>query len=122
MFLILFVLNDETLLGEVLDAWEDAGVSGATVMASTGIGRLRDHALLRDDIPLIPSLADLLREDHEELRHRTLFSVVPDEATVERVVARTEAITSPLSNPNTGILAVLPVWKVYGLQPSGKKA
>jgi len=47
---------------------------------------------------------------------RTLFSVVPDEAAAERVVKATINTVGELSEANTGLLAVFPLVKVYGLE------
>lgn len=114
MFFVLYVLHDDEKLKAVLDAWQGSGVSGVTILPSTGIGRIRDHFALREDVPLIPSLKSLL-EEHEDLLNRTLFTVVDDEAMVDRVVAATEKVVGRLDSPNTGILVVLPVLRVYGL-------
>ena len=118
MFMIFFVLHDILVLDDVLRAWEDAGVNGITLLPSTGLGRLRQNAGLRDDLPLIPRLEDIVQ--HTELHNRTLITIVNDEAMVERVVAATQNITGDLELPNTGILAVIPLAKVYGLKrPNG---
>ncbi len=36
MFMIMFVLDEITHLDEILDAWTKIGISGATVVESTG--------------------------------------------------------------------------------------
>ena len=113
MYLILFVLSDYTYLEDVLVAWEEAGVRGITILPSTGLARMR-QAALREDMPLFPSLEDMF-EGQENL-NRTLFTVIDSDNMVERVVAATEGVIGPLTNPNTGILIVLPVARVYGLQ------
>lgn len=113
MYMILFVLHDTEKLEDVLDAWENNCVGGITILASTGLNRFRKHHALRDDLPLIPSLRDILT--HEESLNRTLMTLVKDEETVEKVVQATIKITGELSNPNTGVLAVLPVYKLYGV-------
>ena len=119
MFFVLFVLHDETRLSDLLDAWDDVGVGGITVLPSTGMGRISKFAALREDMPLIPSLSALL-EDHDELLNRTLFTIVSDQAMVDRLVKATEQVVGPLQDENTGILAVLPVAQVYGLQKPRK--
>lgn len=113
MYFILCVLHDYEHLEEVLDAWEEAGVGGVTILPSMGLKRYRDKAALRDDLPLIPGLDDLL--ERYENTNRTLFTVVKDEAMVDQVVAATESVTGDLNLPNTGILVVLPVARAYGL-------
>lgn len=113
MFLILFVLHDPEKMRDVLQAWEDAGVGGITIIPSTGIGRLKSGEVLREDLPLIPSLDDLMRV--HETTNRTLLSIVKDDAMVDRVVRATESVTGDLNTPNTGILTVIPVARTYGL-------
>ncbi len=111
-YLVVFVLDDANLCNDLLRAWEGAGVSGVTLLESTGLNRLR-RAGLRDDIPLMPSLADIFRSS--ETHHRTLFSAVDSDEQIERIVAATESVVGDLAEPNTGLLFVVPLYKVYGL-------
>lgn len=120
MFLILFVLNNPDLLANVLNAWEMAGVSGITILPSTGLGRIRQNKGLREDLPLIPSLEDFYRPTSDV--NNTLFTVVEDDAMVEKVLQATEATIGSLNKPRNGILVVLPVAKAYGLIPYQKPA
>lgn len=112
MYLILFVLNDAERLGEILDAWEKIGVPGVTILHSTGLGRKRQKPGIWDDLPLMPSLQSLL--EHEELFSRTLFTVVSDEAMIEALVHAAENTIGSLDQPDTGLVVVLPVSRVYG--------
>ncbi len=111
--MVWFVLHDAGLLADVLTAWKESGVLGITILPSTGLRRLEESNALRDDIPLIPSLEDLLGD--EEILNRTLFSIVENEEMVEKVVRATEAVVGDLDQPNTGILCVIPLARVYGL-------
>ncbi len=113
MFMILFVLHDPEKLDEILTAWEDAGVSGVTILPSTGLKRHQSKSALRDDLPLIPSLDDIM--EHMVNLNRTLFTMVKDQAVVDRIIAATEDVVGNLDTPNTGILAVFPIAQVYGL-------
>jgi len=113
MYMVMFVLHDPSFLREVLEAWDAAGVSGITIFPSTGLRRLQSLDVLRDDIPLIPSLEDLIQQ--EERLNRTLFTIVDDDEMVDKVVDATQSVIGDLNNPNTGILTVLPVVKAYGL-------
>ncbi len=110
--LVVFVLDNLEQCSQVLDAWERAGAPGVTILESTGLGHLR--GAMRDDLPLIPSLRDLLAS--QELHHRTLFSVIPDEETVERVIAATEQVIGDFTRHHTGLLFVVPVARVLGLE------
>ena len=111
--MIMLVLHDPEQLEDITRAWNEAGAPGITILSSLGMGRLRNKSGLRDDLPLIPSLHDLL--DQEELYNRTLFTIVEGEETVERIVSATQQITGDLDEPDTGILVVLPVSQAYGL-------
>jgi nitrogen regulatory protein P-II 1 len=117
MKIVLFVLQDAGKLLDLLTAWKDAGVSGATVLFSTGMGRLHLTASLLDDLPLMPSLNDFYI--HDETLSRTVFTVVRDEM-VEKIINVTEQIVGDLNKPGTGILIVLPIDSVHGLIEYGK--
>ncbi len=41
MFMIMMVIDDPSLLDEVLDAWQSVGVTGATIVESSGLHRRR---------------------------------------------------------------------------------
>lgn len=116
MFFVLFVLNDMTLCDELLFAWEDAGVKGVTILASTGLGRVRQNLALQEDFPIFPSLSMI--SEHSESLSRTLFSVVENEEIIDRLLKNTEKVVGSLQNPNTGIFIVLPTVHVYGLKTS----
>ena len=88
------------------------GAPGVTILESTGLRRVR--GVLRDDLPLMPSLADLPAS--QELRNRTLFTVVPDEAMVDRIISATEHVVGDLAQHHTGLLFVVRVSRVLGLQ------
>lgn len=111
MNLVVLVLDCTEQCHDVLNAWEEAGAGGITILESTGMRRMQ--AAMKDDLPLMPSLRDLVAG--QEAHHRTLFTVVPDEATVDRICAATERVVGDLSQPNTGLLFVVPVSRVLGL-------
>lgn len=113
MYMILFVLHDTTKLHDILRAWDQAGVTGITILASTGLARVKLHHSILEDMPLLPSLEDFFR--NEENLNRTLFTIVESEDLVDLVVRVTEEITGDLNLPQTGVLAVLPVDRAYGL-------
>ena len=112
-YLVVLILDDGDKRNAILDAWESAGVKGITILGSTGIGRVR-RAGLRDDLPLMPSLQDLLYG--ETSHHHTLFSVVESQEQVDALVKTTRSIIGDLSQPDTGLLFIVPVLQVYGLQ------
>lgn len=109
--MIMLVLADGGKALETLEVWARVGVTGATILDSSGIGRqLAGH----DDLPLIPSIRALLRS--QERTHRTIFSVVEDDFDIRELIRATEEVVGELAAPHTGILIVLPVLEVYGLR------
>lgn len=116
-YLVVLVLDNPDLCRDVLEAWEDSGVRGITILESTGVNRVK-RAGLRDDIPLMPSMLDLFKT--RETHHRTLFSVVDSEAQAERMVKATESVTGDLRQPHTGLMFVLPLSQVYGLDKANE--
>ena len=113
MFLVLLILDNPDKCYQVLDAWEEAGASGVTILRSTGLGRVRTRVGLKDDMPLMPSLEEFFR--HDEAQHRTLMSVIKERAVVDKVVKATQSVVGDLNQARTGVLVVLPVVEAYGM-------
>jgi nitrogen regulatory protein P-II 1 len=109
--LLIFVLNNLEQYPVILDAWEEAGAPGITILESTGVGHIR--SAVRDDLPLMPSLRDLLAS--QEMHHRTLFTVIKDEKTLDKVIEATERVIGDFTRHHTGLLFVVPVSRVLGL-------
>jgi len=101
---------------DLLHAWEEAGVKGATVLFSTGLGRIRQNFGLMEDFPLFPTMTDIMENLENLDLNRTVFSVIDDETIIDNVLQQTQKVVGDLNQPNTGILIVLPVTKVYGLK------
>lgn len=117
--MIILILDDTNQCTPILEAWEAEGVGGITILESTGLGRVRELSI-RDDMPLMPSLSRLLQTREE--RHRTLFTVVESEKMVDKIIAATEAIIGNLEDPHNGVIFVLPVSRVVGLQGGQNRA
>jgi len=113
MQFILFVLNDPEILDDIITAWEGVGVSGITILPSTGMARIREKGAWRDDLPLIPSIEDF--HDYVEAFNRTMFTIVDTDEMVEKVIEATQKVTGDLNDPHTGILVTLPVNRYVGI-------
>jgi hypothetical protein len=110
--LLVAILNDPARIWEVLDAWNAVGVRDATIIDTIG---LHKTASLRDDLPLFPSVADLLEES--EAHRRMLWSVVADNVNLDAVARATEQVIGSLDAPETGLMFALPIAKAWGLRP-----
>jgi nitrogen regulatory protein P-II 1 len=111
-YLVVLVVDDPDYCDDILEGWEAAGVTGVTILESSGLGHLRRHSL-REDLSIMPSIRDLFAMD--EVHHRTLLSVVEDQAHVDRMVAIAQQVIGDLEQAHTGFLFVVPVLEVHGL-------
>jgi nitrogen regulatory protein PII len=106
----MFVLDDPGRLDDLLEAWEKAGVRGATIIESTGIHRRRSKT--------VPMRYMFQAIGNVEESHFTLFVIVENEAVVQACLQATEQLVGNLNEPNTGIFAAWPLSVVKGLSPT----
>lgn len=111
--MIILVLDDISKLDDVMLAWRKAGSRGITILESSGAARLLARSGARDDLPLFPGLRSLAA--HQEIHHRTLFTVLDDTVDLDAFFDATERITGKLDEPNTGVMVALPVLMGRGL-------
>jgi hypothetical protein len=107
MFMIMLVLDNPDLLDEVLKAWENIGIRGATILESTGIQRLRRKNIHMRYLFQTPHLI--------EEGHLTLFVIVEGEQMIKDCLKATEQIVTDLDAPNTGVFAAWPLAYVRGV-------
>jgi hypothetical protein len=111
MYMVMFVLDDPELLDNVLDAWDEIGVSGVTYVESTGINRRR---LARQvGTPFMAGINRLMTGNQEN--HFTLFTIVRSERVVQECLDAAESIVGNLLTPNSGVLAAWPLPIVKGV-------
>lgn len=110
MKLLVFVLNDEEYLEEVLQAYVEAGVTGATIVDSEGMGRFLTY-----EVPLFAGFKEFMKGNKPY--NKTILSVIRNEDTIERVKALVDEVVGELENPGTGIMFTLPVDWAAGLVP-----
>lgn len=108
--LVLMVLFEVGKLNAVMAAWQEAGAPAITILDSVGSREMDEHGR-GDDLPLMPTIKDLLRGD--ESPRKTMFSVVEDGA-VDPIIEATESLLGDLTQPRKGILVVLPLARVVG--------
>ncbi|RME53050.1 MAG: hypothetical protein D6790_18065 [Caldilineae bacterium] len=109
MYMVMLVLNDPDLLDDVLDAWHEAGVRGATVLESTGIYRRRPQLISARYAFGFSHLVQAAGQGHY-----TLFTIVADEEMVDRCLAATQEVTGDLREPHTGVMAAWPLSHTRG--------
>jgi hypothetical protein len=100
MYMIMLVLDDPNRLDEVVEAWQSAGVSGATILESMGAYRRRSGHVHGRYLFGLPGLTDSAARSQY-----TLFAIVPDQRTAQLCLNATEEVVGDLGEPNTGVFA-----------------
>lgn len=111
MKLLVLILNRTEHVTPVLKGWLDAGVSGATILDSTGMGRT-----LSDSVPIFGALKRLTNGDRPY--SQTIIAVMPDSLIVE-AKAVVNRVCGDLGRPGTGLMFTVPVDDAVGLAQSG---
>lgn len=107
MHLLIFVLNKEEHLEEVLEVLLELDIHGATIIDSVGMGRI-----LAYDIPIFAGFRSLMQESRPG--NKTLFTVV-EEGKIPLITQGIEQICGSLDKPGAGILISVPVGFVKGV-------
>lgn len=108
MKLIVFVLNREELLEQVLEAYAEVGIAGGTILDSEGMGRFLTY-----EVPLFAGFKEFMKGNKPY--NKTIISVVREESPIPRLHALLDEICGGLGNPGTGVLFTLPVDWAVGL-------
>lgn len=109
---LFLVLNETDYLEDILEAFVEIGVKGATIVDSQGMGRaLAAHS--EQHIPMFGYLKNLLDDGHPY--NKTIFTVLESQELVERVVKAVEDLLGDMNKPGVGFIFTVPVGSVYGL-------
>lgn len=115
MQMVMFVLDNPEYLDSILEAWQAVGVTGVTVIESSGLHRVRQKRPLGARY-----VFGALRESSRvKMEHYTLFAIVPDDTIVRACLEAAEKIIGDLDGPNTGVLASWELSVVKGVPSKG---
>lgn len=112
MFMIVCVIDQPEHLNPVITAWRENGISGVTILESTGLHRL-------GELPPVP-MRYAFGSASAERGNITLFTVVENEEMIQRCLELTEAVIGDFSSPNTGIFVSWPLGFTKGV--TGKRS
>lgn len=98
MQMVMFVLDNPDQLDEVLIAWRAVGMSGVTIIESTGFHRRQAQKLVAQQ-----STVPATRSERIEMGHYTLFAVVPDVEAAQECLYATESVVGDLDAQSTGV-------------------
>ena len=105
MHMIMFVLDDPEKMIDILTAWEKVGITGVTILESTGMHRVTRKAFPMRYLPAFYG---------NEESHQTLMAIVRDESVITACLEITESIVGDLNDPHTGILTAWPLSVIKG--------
>jgi nitrogen regulatory protein P-II 1 len=110
MYMVMFVLDDPGKFNELLKAWMNAGIMGATIIESTGMNRQL--------APCPPMRYSYGTSSVREAENLSAFVVVNDEEQVKKCLIIAEKIVGNLDDPNTGVFTAWPLTLTKGI-PDG---
>ena len=108
MKLLVFVLNDEELLEEVMEAYIEAGITGSTILDSEGMGRFLSY-----EVPLFSKFKDFMKGNKPY--NKTIFSVIHSDEVINKAKELVDEIVGGLENTGAGIMFSIPVDWAVGL-------
>jgi hypothetical protein len=111
--LLVAVVHDLARLPDLLLAWQEIGLPGATILESEGTY----HTATWLTSMGLSALDHLLEAG--EVEQRTVFLALDEPELLARAIAETERVMGSFDRPESGLLLVLPVTQSRGL-PSGR--
>ena len=109
MKLLILILNKVEKLEEVLEGFLEAGVTGATLIDSVGMGHI-----LSEEVPIFAGLRFMFAG--AKPHNKTIISVIKDEKE-EEILHLLKTILGDLYEPGTGIVFTISLDRVEGLKP-----
>jgi len=103
------ILNRVEYLEDLLAAFLEIGISGATVLNSVGMGQI-----ISKNIPIFAGLSDTFPGSSPS--NRTILAVVEDRQ-VKRMARMVEEVCGSLDEPGTGLMVSLSLDEVFGFRP-----
>ena len=113
MQVLFIVLNETEYLDDILAAFVEIGVKGATILDSQGMGR----ALATNpdqELPLFGYLRNLMDGAHPY--NKTIFTLINTKELADKAVAAVKEIVGDMDRPGIGLMFTVPVGSVYGIE------
>ncbi len=107
MKLVMIFLNKIEYLDDLMAAFLEIGVTGATILSSIGMGRI-----ISDHIPIFAGLQDAFAGSSPA--NNTIVTVV-NEDLVGKIADVIQDVCGDFNKPGSGIIISLPIESIYGL-------
>lgn len=108
MYMVFFVLNDNSYLERILKAWNELGLAGATIVESAG-----QYKCQQKHIPMRFTFGE---SSQNEICNTTIFLIVKNKSQVKSCLEAIEHIVGNLDNPNSGVFCAWPLSMTKGVQ------
>jgi hypothetical protein len=107
MWLLVYILNEDRYLTEVLEELLEIGIAGATILDSVGMLHF-----LSQEIPIFAGFRSILKGSKPF--NKIILSVVKDEQLLEQALATIDRTVGGIANGNRGVLFSVPVDHFFG--------
>ena len=107
--LLVIFLNNPEVLEDILEAFLELGVAGATVVNSIGMGRI-----LAYEIPIFAGLRDAFPGSSPSNK---IILVVTEKEKLAEIFNTVEEICGSFDEPGKGLIITLPVLESMGFRP-----
>lgn len=111
MNILFLVLNETEYLDEILDAFVDVGVKGATILDSQGMGSALANS--NKDIPFFGTLRSFI--DNARPYNKTIFTVIEDEEVLKNAIEAVQNILGDMTKSGVGLMFTLPIRSIHGM-------
>lgn len=116
VYLLILIVQNVGFLPDLLHAWRESGIPGATILHSTGMRRITNW-LDRIGLGAVEHVVEASVSGQ-----RTLLLAIQGEDLLNRAIHEAERILGDFDRQNAGILLVVPVAQVRGIQKTRSRS
>lgn len=110
IYIFVLVLNQVEYLEEILERFVELGVSGGTIIDSTGMAQT---VFCNDNVPIVGGLSKIF--DYCRPNNKTIFSIIEDKEKLEQIKNVIRGEICDVDNPGIGVSFSIPIENVIGL-------
>ena len=114
---LFLVLNEPNYLDDILSAFVEVGVKGATILDSQGMGSAI-AANPDQQLPLFGYLKNLMDDAHPY--NKTIYTVLDSRELTDKAIKAVKDVLRDINRPGIGFMFTMPVGSVYGFGQTNK--
>ncbi len=107
MYLLMAIIDDPNKVPYILEGFLQMGIKGATIVDSIGMAHM-----MAEKVPIFSRFAAL---GVSERYNRTIFVLIDNEEEVDGAIEVIEHVVGVLTQPETGLVWIIPVERCVGL-------